>query len=183
MLRPFENLLAMRRATMLQGRITEQRDVGIWNEVWEPPPPPTLPNPLPSLFHLFYLDIQTSMPPMPSDSAQWRSIPPLVSISRVCGVLFVAGWVSAQGNSRHGSFERREQREERSFIKRKTYSAMEAVKCKVDKWLMTSRNEMIHHFLKLSSLKGCLWRSGSVLYVIVYEKSILYRCYFLIGKI
>lgn len=43
MLRPFENLLAMRRATMLQGRITEQRDVGIWNEVWEPP------HPLPSL--------------------------------------------------------------------------------------------------------------------------------------
>lgn len=36
MLRPFENLLAMRRATMLQGRITEQRDGGIWNEVWEP---------------------------------------------------------------------------------------------------------------------------------------------------
>lgn len=42
MLRPFENLLAMRRATMLQGRITEQRDVGIWNEVWEPPPPPSI---------------------------------------------------------------------------------------------------------------------------------------------
>ncbi len=37
MLRPFENLLAMRRVTMLQGRITQQRDGVIWNEVWEPP--------------------------------------------------------------------------------------------------------------------------------------------------
>lgn len=36
MLRPFENLLAMRAATTLQGRITEQRDGGIWKEVWEP---------------------------------------------------------------------------------------------------------------------------------------------------
>lgn len=43
MLRPFENLLAVRAATVLEGRITEQRDVGIWNEVREPP------HPLPSL--------------------------------------------------------------------------------------------------------------------------------------
>lgn len=56
-----------------------------------------------------------------------------------------------------------EHREERSFIKRKC-SAIEAVECKVDKWLITSRNGMIHHFLKLSSLKHRLWRSISVFY-------------------
>lgn len=29
-------------------------------------------------------------------------------------------------------------------------------KCKVDKWLITTGNEMIHHFIKLSSLKDYL---------------------------
>lgn len=42
MLQPFENLLAMSGATMLQGRITEQRDGGIRNEVWGAPTPPLL---------------------------------------------------------------------------------------------------------------------------------------------
>lgn len=36
MLRPFENVLAMRGSGMLQARIREQRDGEIWSTVWEP---------------------------------------------------------------------------------------------------------------------------------------------------
>ena len=141
MLWPFENQLAMRRATMLQGRIIEQRDGGIWNEVWEPP----------SISFIL-----TSKP--------LKCFPMLAGFSifydrRVFG----AGWARAEGNSGHGSFEQWEQREGHSFIKRKKcIKAVRGSKSKVDKWLITSRNEMIHHFLKLSSLKDCLWKYISV---------------------
>lgn len=36
MLRPCENVLAMRGSGMLQARIREQRDGEIWSAVWEP---------------------------------------------------------------------------------------------------------------------------------------------------
>ncbi len=71
MLRPFENLLAMRRATVLQGRITQQRDEGIWNEVWE------------LSLHLVYLTVQILL----VEAASLTHF----CISHVCGVLFVSG--------------------------------------------------------------------------------------------
>lgn len=157
MLRPFENLLAIRGATMLQGRITEQRDgAGIWNEVLELPS-------LLHLLHLFYLDIQKKKNTFNSFQCRRNSAGPRYGLSLVsisldrCGfvvVVVLLMWFTwaLKGWAERGKFIHHEEEVQHS----------PGSKCKVDKWLITSRSEMIHHFLELSSLKGCLWRYISV---------------------
>lgn len=94
MLRPFENLLAIRGAMMLQGRITEQRDGGgIWNEVLELPslsPPPSLLSWHPKKTLQFI--------PMPSKFC-WNThwFPSLMTI--VALLFLVCGWVVAAADS------------------------------------------------------------------------------------
>lgn len=85
------------------------------------------------------------------------------SISHVRGVLFVAGWVSAEGQQQTW-FVRVARAERGTFIHQEEVQCNQGSKCKVDKWLITSRSEMIHHFLKLSSLKHCTWTYISVSY-------------------
>lgn len=142
----------MRRATMLRGRITEQRDGGIWNEVWELPPPPLLswhPNPVNASHTIKFCSVE---------GASARLFPSLTSMACCVSPGELVLRATADVVCLSG-----ERQEEHSFIKKKC-SAIEAVECKVDKWLITSRNGMIHHFLKLSSLKNRLWRSISVFY-------------------
>lgn len=91
------------------------------------------------------------------------------SISHVRGVLFVAGWVSAEGQQQTWlAWAARAGRG--TVIHQEQVQCSRGSKGEVDKWLITSRNEMIHHFLKLSSLKDYLWR-----YIIVFYSR--WSCY------
>lgn len=51
-----------------------------------------------------------------------------------------------------------------AFIHQRGEQCNRGSKSKADKWLITSRKEMIHHFLILSSSQDCLWGYISVSY-------------------
>lgn len=122
---------------MLQGRITEQRDVGIWNEVWEPSSTSFILTSKPLKWFSYHQTALAQTAPLSC-----------FSISHVRGMLIVARWVSADrgGNSRWRG---------EALIHQVEVKCNGDSKCKIDKWLITSSNEMIHHFLKLSSFKEC----------------------------
>lgn len=145
MLRPFENVLATRRATSLQARITEQSDGEIQNEVWE----------LSSTFLTFkhlqcfpyhpYVLVATSSPHSPC----------------VMSTLCVTRQVSAddeQQQQTHLSWE------QRHSLK---WECKWDTTCKLDERASKSSNERIHYFLKSSSRKDyaeihtCYWKRAS----------------------
>lgn len=149
MLRPFENLLAMRRAARLQGRITEQRDGGIWNEVWELHPSSLLSffiltaKPLKCFpYHQILLCWAASLF---DPSCPWRA---------VC-------WWRIRWRTR---FIQEARAARGTFIHQGKVQSNRGRERKLDEWLITSRREMIHHILELSSLKTCQWAFISVSY-------------------
>lgn len=71
-----------------------------------------------------------------------------------CVAVFMAGWVSAEGGFVSAG--------RGAFIHQQDALCNGTSKSKVDKWLITWRNEMIHHFLILSSFNDCLWRCINV---------------------
>lgn len=106
MLRPFENMLAMRGSGMLQARIREQRDGEIRSAVWEPSSSSSsISTPTPSHMRRRHL---------PGTSVAWPGC--------------------------------------RDIIRRAGAKHTRDCKCKVDGRAAASSNEMIHHFLNLSSL-------------------------------
>ena len=148
-LRPFENVLAMRGASTPQGRITEQRDGGICKEVWEPSSTTS--------FHLNLLNASRTIRFCSPRSFFHPSRPP----RRCCCCCFVSRWVSAEGQQQTWlAWAARAGRG--TSIHQEEVKCNRGGECKVDKWLITPRNEMIHHFLKLSSLKDHLSRYISV---------------------